>query len=220
MLLFQCSSRFCFSFMYQFQITANYIEDTLHHQIHSLFESNRELSRYVTLSGINSVRKNGDNDFPYVAVPSFEVQAHTTRYDSGGGIDVLFYAPIVSNFTKWVQFTNETKHWLEESKYLYDKMEPGNNRSNETPRMYLPPVVYKFDNVTGQHIVPWFGTPSDQVDDNTDTFCPRLYTSPPPYMGDGIVQNEDLFSNRKYKSMSDASIQLQGKVIFVCSAEA
>jgi hypothetical protein len=89
-------------------------------------------------------------------------------------------------------------------------LQPGLNRALEPPRVYLPPVVYKFDE--NGYKTPWFG---DSLINNSDeTFCPRLYTSPPPYPGDGIVQNEDMFSKRQYKKIIEASAQLKCEFVF------
>jgi hypothetical protein len=146
--------------------------------------------------------RNNKQEFPYVVVPGFEVQSHAGRIASD--ITSFIYAPIVYNFTEWIRFSNETKNWLDDSKVIYDQLNQGSNRSAEPPRSYLPAVVYRFDEKG--YRVPWFGSDST----TGQPFCPRLYTSPPPNQGDGIVQNEDLYTKEIYKLVSSAATETRG----------
>lgn len=149
---------------------------------------------------------NNQQTFPHVSVPGFEVQSHAARISSG--IEWFKYAPIAFNFREWITFANATKGWLDDSKLIYDQLNPGSNRSADPPRTYLPPVVYRFDE--NGFRVPWFG---DET--NATPFCPRLYTSPPPYQGDGIVQNEDLYTKELYKAVSSGATESKGAFLFV-----
>ena len=170
--------------------------------MHNFFEANREFSRYITFTALESEQK-----FPFVSIPSFEVHAHVTRLKAN--TEGLLYAPIIRNdFHNWIQFTNQTKNWLEESKRTFDRLEPGLNRSLEQQRQYIPPTIYQFDN-NGNRL-PWYG---DDDDGYESSFNARLYTSPPPYMGDGIFQNENLESHYEFRSISGAATTLKGKKI-------
>jgi hypothetical protein len=158
------------------------------------------MADFVTLNS-----KNNQQSFPYVSVPAFEVQSHAARLSSD--VELFVYAPVAYNFSEWISFANATKNWFDDSKFIYDMLNPGSNRSADLPRGYLPPVVYRFDE--NGFKTPWYGE-----DTTVSPFCPRLYTSPPPYLGDGIVQNEDLYTNELYKTVSSHAAEIKGAYLF------
>jgi hypothetical protein len=71
--------------------------------------------------------------------------AHTAQIESG--VEEWIYEPIVQNsdFTRRIKLTKKTKGWLDESKIVFDQLEPGLNRSMEPKRTYVPPLIFRFD---------------------------------------------------------------------------
>jgi hypothetical protein len=112
----------------------------------------------------------------------------------------MSYAPIVSDQEKWINFTLTTHGWLDESKRLYDFLEPGKNRSLEPPAPQLPPIVFTLTNGTAAPREPG------------GIFVPRFLVSPPPILTAKPYANLDLYVIADLKSVSDAAVQLKDAV--------
>ena len=179
----------------QFELFANTIEDSFKFQITSIFDANRALSRGITSSAF---ALGATLEFPHFAVPAFESLAYEARLQ--GGFEVIMYAPVANQLSAWLDFTQETRQWLDESKEMYDNLEPGEDRSAEPPVGPLPDMVFDYDE-NGQ-LVP-------RTRDGF--FTPILHVSPPPVPEMEIYQNINLFSKQEYRDVGDATVMLRGK---------
>jgi hypothetical protein len=138
--------------------------------------------------------------FPYVRVPAFETHAYEARKQAW--FEIVEYAPVAYSAQDWVAFSLQNVGWLDESKRIYDELEPGLNRSQESPTLAGPSVVLRMNRVTDQ-FEPWMGS---------GTFYPKFHTSPPPPADKPIAfQNLDLFSIPEYKAVSLAAVAVKGK---------
>jgi hypothetical protein len=81
--------------------------------------------------------------FPHYTVQNCEVRAHEARMLAA--FEMITYAPIVSDEERWINFSNNTRGWLDESKFLYYLLQPGQNRSSEPKNPPLPSVVWTYD---------------------------------------------------------------------------
>ena len=57
----------------------------------------------------------------------------------------MTYAPLVTNVTEWIAFSQKQVHWYEKSKEIFDQLEPGHNRTDEDVVDSIPPHVYRLD---------------------------------------------------------------------------
>ena len=182
----------------KFELFSNSIETTFKFQIESIFTANRALSRAITSSAF---ALNMNFAFPLFSVPAFESLAYEARLQ--GGFEVIVYAPISKQADVWLEFANETRGWLDTSKYLYDNLEPGLYRSKEPPVQPLPHILWDFD------------TEGDGVNvlvprTESGFFVPILHVSPPPIPALEVYQNINLFSSELYSEVGSATIQMKG----------
>jgi hypothetical protein len=103
---------------------------------------------------------------------------------------------------KWINFTQYTRGWLDESKRIYDTLQPGQNRSMEAKTPELPEIVWAINDQDGS-LVKRSGR---------GNFVPTLHISPPPLNNGEIYQNVDLFSDPNYKAVSLAAVKLKDAV--------
>ncbi|MDG6999173.1 MAG: hypothetical protein JRN15_08675 [Nitrososphaerota archaeon] len=149
---------------------------------------------------------NGDSvsvEFPYFVVPGFEAYAHEARTQAG--FEMIQYAPIANNVQQWINFSQATRTWIDESRQIYDDLNPGENRAAEPSAALkpLPPYVYEYTSDGS------FTT----IDHGFRLFVPSLQTSPPPLENATHYENVDLFSNRMFKDVCLASVSLKGKLV-------
>ena len=141
-----------------------------------------------------------EGEFPYFAVPSFEAKAFETRKQAT--FEMITYAPIATVESSWLNHSQESRGWLDESKYLLDQLEPGSSRSSE-------PIAPPFDDVI------WSFADDGTLVKRKDRglFAPSYMISPPPISNNSVVfENIDLFSNKNYKSVTLAAVKLKDAV--------
>ena len=100
-----------------------------------------------------------------------------------------------------MKFSKESRGWLEESKYTYDQLQPGQNRAREPMSPPLDDIVWSFDE--GTNLTKRKGR---------GIFAPTFMISPPPVLGNGTFENIDLFSNPVYKDVAFAAVTLKDSV--------
>jgi hypothetical protein len=105
---------------------------------------------------------------------------------------------------EWINFTQYTRGWLDQSKNLYDVLEPGHNRSMEPVAPELPDIIWSIDQQAHD------GSLVERTEDGN--FAPILHTSPPPLNNGRVYQNIDIFSNPESKSVSLAAVKLRDAV--------
>jgi hypothetical protein len=132
-------------------------------------------------------------------VKSFEAKAYEARQQAK--FEIIAYAPIATSETSWLNFSKENRDWIQESKYIYDQLEPGYNRAAEPLPIPLEDVVWSF---TEQNtLIQRKGR---------GIFAPSFMISPPPVMSNGTYENIDLFSNPACKAVSVAAVTLKDSV--------
>jgi hypothetical protein len=91
----------------------------------SILYKTRALRRSVSSSAIER-----GGTFPFFTVPNLEVDAYGTRHEAK--FETVVFAPIIQHdqLEEYFAFANEERGWLEKSKVIYDKLEPGQNRSS------------------------------------------------------------------------------------------
>ena len=194
----------------QFVLFANAIQDNFEYQVANIFAANRALSRAISTNAMTHTL-NGNLisvEFPYFIVPGFEAYAYQARTQAG--LEMIQYAPIANDVQQWINFTETTRTWIDESKQIYDDLNPGANRAAEpsTALKPLPPYVYQYAS-NGN-----FTT----LNEGFQLFVPSLQTSPPPLENASYYENVDLFSDPLYKAVSLASVKLKGKstMMYLC----
>jgi hypothetical protein len=145
--------------------------------------------------------------------------AYNARRNSA--IDVIIYAPIVSNdeyntsdddsiLSRYLEYTRSTRSWLDESRRIFDTLQPGYNRSIEPIILSLPSVMYDIDPLTKNFVA------RSSISNSSN--APVLHVSPPPAVrGNEYVpyQNINMLSLPEMKNVADASVTLQGKLNFL-----
>jgi hypothetical protein len=180
----------------QYKLFTSSIEDNVKAQVADIFEANRAMSRSITSSAF---ALGANFHFPHFSVPAFESLAHEARHQ--GGFEVVMYAPISNRMTEWLNFTQETRGWIDTSKELYDALEPGEDGASEPPVAPLPDTVWDYSN-DGELVPRKRG----------GFFVPILHVSPPPIPELEVYQNINLFSEPKFKDVGTATVQLKGKI--------
>jgi hypothetical protein len=139
----------------------------------------------------------------------------------------IIYAPIVIDEMKWLNFTQSTQYWYNESQYWYNLLQDeydtnhtNTNNANETTMITadvsLPNTIWSYSNKndTSSSLVQRVGR---------GNFVPSFLISPPPSLpssiksksnnnqnqNHSIYQNIDLFSNIDYKSVTTAAVKLK-----------
>ena len=181
---------FCFP---QFAVFANTIEDSFKFNVRSIFRANRALARDIATSASTT-----NSEFPHFSIPAFEAYAYDAR--TLAGFEVITYAPVAVKRREWTEFAQSSRGWLDESKRIFDILEPGQNRSAEPPVAELPMFVFNY----GEN-----GTLSPLIENTL--FVPSLHISPPPFQESKIYQNINMFSQPDYREVSFAAVSLQGK---------
>jgi hypothetical protein len=134
-------------------------------------------------------------------VRTFEAKAYEARKQAG--LQTIIYAPIAINEEVWVNFTQNTRDWLDESKFIYDILQPGQNRSLEPMAPMLPEYVWSYSEEDPSILEQRSGR---------GNFVPSYQISPPPVNSGEIFFNIDLFSDPNYKSISLAAVKLKDAV--------
>mgnify|MGYP005847545603 CR=1 FL=1 len=184
----------------KFALFANGIEDSFHFAVEKIFEANRAFSQSITTSLIEE-----NEALPFFAVPYFEVKAASARHQAS--FEVVTYAPIVTakQLTRYLEFSNQTRGWIDDSKRLYDTLEPGKNRSAEAPIPPLPLQLWKPTSDGGY-----------EIDEGSSIMVPSLHISPPPVEQEAsaspVYQNVNLWSDPDYKDVTLASLSLKDAV--------
>jgi hypothetical protein len=93
-----------------------------------------------------------------------------------------------------------TRGWLDDSKRIYDLLQPGKNRSLEPLTPPLPPIILSVQNNTLVPRIPG------------GTFVSSFQVSPPPLSTAQFYQNIDLYSVADIKTVSDAAVLLKDAV--------
>jgi hypothetical protein len=114
---------------------------------------------------------------------------------------MITYAPIATNEASWIEFSQASREWLDESKYIFDELEPGQDRSKE-------PKTPPFDDVVWS--INEDGSLAKRK--GRGLFAPSFMISPPPMNNGNIFENIDLFSHPNYKSVTLAAVKLKDAV--------
>lgn len=130
---------------------------------------------------------------------SFEAKAYEARQQAK--FLTIAYAPIATSETSWLEFSKENRDWIQESKYIYDQLEPGYNRVAEPVPPPLEDVVWSF---TQQNTLT--------QRKGRGIFAPSFMISPPPVISNGTYENIDFFSNPACKAVSVAAVTLNDSV--------
>jgi hypothetical protein len=118
-------------------------------------------------------------------------------------LQTIIYAPIAINEQEWVNFSQYSSDWLDESKFIYDILQPGQNRTLEPKAPVLPDYVWSY-NQDDKSIL--------EQRSGRGNFVPSYQISPPPVNSGEIFFNIDLFSDPNYKSISLAAVKLKDAV--------
>jgi hypothetical protein len=188
-----------------------------------IVEAQRSLAGFITMLSLMNRMNDNDSIHPYHRIHNYETHAFEARYRSM--VQYIAYAPLVAitQLSDYMEFTEQSKDWYEESKLLMDQLLPSSlvsqQRTKEPKRTTaFDASIYKLSNDTSTTyndaiLQAWS---LDDVDNNVNVILnPRLHTSPPPSHNDRSIQNEDFFSNVYYKQLAEASNQLQGTKICV-----
>ena len=138
-------------------------------------------------------------EFPHFSVPAFESHAFESRQLAG--FETITYAPIGIRIDQWLDFANKSRGWLDESKDIFDELQPGQNRSLEPPTPPLEDVLWQYDE--NLNLVPRT---------RNGLIVPSLHTSPPPVLTTQHYQNVDMFSDEACRLASLAAVQLKNSV--------
>lgn len=155
-------------------------------------------------------------EFPFFEVPSYEVLGHGIRNQAL--FETVAFAPLVKHQDReqYLQFANQTRGWLDESKKIYDKLKAGANRSSEPP---TPPYPQTFMCVSHEEEKEDYSkvvlTPC--LNDE-DLYLPLLQISPPPFPNQ-TYHNIDYFTNPTYKSLAAAADQVANVVFSQIDAD-
>lgn len=179
-----------FPSLIQFTLFASTIEDNWKFRVSTIFSANRALSRSITTSAFGA-------EFPYFAVPSWEAAAYESRIQAG--FETVTYAPVNQKLDRWLDFSQVSRGWLDESKQIYDDLVPGKNRSSEPPVGPLPNIVWDVDDD---------GTLIERK--RNGLMVTSLHVSPPPLPSVEVYQNINFFSNPEYRAVSHACVELKG----------
>jgi hypothetical protein len=114
---------------------------------------------------------------------------------------MITYSPIANIEASWLEFSQESRGWLDESKYILDQLEPGSNRASE-------PLTPPFEDIMWS--IGEDGTLTKRKD--RGIFAPSFMISPPPINNSSVFENIDLFSNMNYKSVTLAAVKLKDAV--------
>ena len=180
----------------QFTLFSQTVENSFRFNVHEIFEASRSVGRAVTTSAMTAKPA---ESFPYVTVPAFEARAYEARIK--GGFEMITYAPVATNLQEWINFSTSHIDWYQESKEMFDQLEPGLNRTEETPLQSIPPVVYRLNN-----------DGLGKAWEDNRLFCPSVHTSPPPLASAKAIMNVDFFSHPEILAVSLAAEKLKDAV--------
>jgi hypothetical protein len=148
--------------------------------------------------------------FPFFSIPNFEVKAYGTRKDAK--FETVAFAPIVQlhQLDQYLTFANASRNWLEESKLIYDKLEPGKDRSKEHPTPLFPDSLMCVDHREYEKDKSKVLLSPCSV--QADEYLPLLHISPPPLMNE-TFNNIDFYTDPTYKTLTTAA-KLVSDVVF------
>jgi hypothetical protein len=181
----------------QFDSFSNGIDDAIQVAVTKIFAANRALSQTIATSA-----REHEAEFPFFSIPYFEVKAHAARAQAS--FDVVTYAPVVfgTQMDQYLTFANATRGWYDQSRVMYDELEPGMNRSAEPLASALPTELWTED-----------GNGTRLIDEGVVPIAiPSLHISPPPPLTDKVRQNIDLWRDVRYKTVTLASLTLKDAV--------
>jgi hypothetical protein len=95
----------------------------------------------------------------------------------------------------------QSRDWIQESKYIFDQLQPGYYRSSEPLPKPLDETIWSFNED---------GTISERK--GRGIFAPSFMISPPPAISNSTLENIDLLSNEACKSISLAAVILKDSV--------
>jgi hypothetical protein len=159
--------------------------------------------------GISSAAIEHGGKFPFFTIPYFEVKAFGTRHEAK--FETVAFAPIVkhSELEQYLDFSNRTRDWLEESKMIFDKLLPGLNRTSEPPVNQYPPSLLCVDHKEDKKdyskilLAPCFV--------QSDSYLPLLQISPPPFANQ-TFNNINFLSDPTYETIIEAASQVKNVV--------
>jgi hypothetical protein len=114
---------------------------------------------------------------------------------------MITYAPIVTKESSWIEYSQANRDWLDDSKFIFDQLEPGSDRASEPKATALADVIWSIGE--DGSLAPRKGR---------GIFAPSFMISPPPINNGEIYENIDLFSNPNYKSVTLAAVKLKDAV--------
>lgn len=154
--------------------------------------------------------------FPNFKIPNYEVKAFGMRNEAL--FETVAFAPIVKHeeLEQYLVFANDTRGWVEESKKIYDELEPGKNRSSEPITPPFPKTLMCVDHREYQkdYSKVLVGPCAIQKEE----YLPLLQISPPPYINE-TFNNIDFFSDFLYQEIVMAASQVKDLVFSVIDVD-
>jgi hypothetical protein len=183
--------------MLQYHSFANGVQDGFRSTMERFKYTNNALSLAITSSAFDHGAK-----FPFFAIPSFEVKAHGVR--SEALFETVSFAPLVqyNDLDNYFQFVNASRGWLDESKAMYDKLEPGKNRSMEPLTPPISPTMNCVTRTVDKEHYSQVMTSPCFID--SESYLPLLQISPPPFPNQ-TYQNIDYLTDPTFKTISKAA---------------
>jgi hypothetical protein len=122
------------------------------------------------------------------------------------------FAPIVKHdqLEQYFEFSNNARGWLEESKKIYDKLQPGENRSSEPPTPPLLSSLLCVDHAEGKekYYSKVLAAPCSV---RSETYLPLLHISPPPFLNK-MFFILDFFTDLFYQRITTAASEVSNLV--------
>lgn len=148
--------------------------------------------------------------FPFFTIPNFEVKAYGTRHEAK--LEAITYAPIVQKheLEQYLDFANSSRGWLVQSRQIFDKLQPGQNRSSEPPANPFPPTLLCVDHAKDKKYYSKVLLSPCLLE--AEWHMPLLQVSPPPFMNQ-TFHNIDLLTDPVYKKIIKAA-DLVSDVVF------
>lgn len=165
----------------------------------------RTLRRSISSSAIEH-----GGSFPFFSVPNFEIKAYGTRQDAK--FETVAFAPLVQDdeLSQYLDFANNTRMWLDQSKQIHDKLEPGDKRSGEPLTPPFPDSLLCVDHQEDQKDHSKVLLSPCSIHEKE--YLPLLHISPPPLQNE-TFHNIDFFTDPTYKTITSAAKQVSD-VIF------
>jgi hypothetical protein len=140
--------------------------------------------------------------FPYFSIPNYEAKAYELREQALFG--TVAFAPIVRHdeLDQYLDFANQTRDWLDQSKQIYDGVEPGFNRSSEPPTPPIPKSLLCVDHQEEKK--DYSEVLKKPCSAQAEWYLPLHHISPPP-LPNAKFQNLDFLSDPTYKRITEAA---------------